>query len=111
MHPRRGLLMSLLGLTALATVGIWVEQRRAAEYRREVEQLRAEYQSLVRLESENRQLAEALPTAATLNAWRADRAAVLQLRAEIEDLKSNVERREHAFARQAAAERGPVGVR
>lgn len=87
----------LLALAVVAGAELWLQRQAAAELRGELVLLRDERTRLGHLRADNEKLVAAQPPAAELERLRADRAAAVQLRAEIERLKRGVEARENAL--------------
>ena len=87
----RWLSFGLLALAVVAGAEWWLQRQAAAQLRGEIALLRDEGRELARLRKENQRLAAALPTTAELARLRADHAAVVQLRTEIENLKAATE--------------------
>ena len=97
MSSLRWLSALLLALALAAGAAIWLQRQAAAQLRDEIVFLREQNRELARLRAENQRLAAALPPAAELEALRADHAAVVRLRGEIEKTKVNVQARERAL--------------
>ena len=91
MNPLRWLSALLLALAVVAGGALWLQRQSGAQLRGEIALLRDEQRDLTRLRKENQRLAAALPTTAELARLRADHAAVVQLRTEIENLKAATE--------------------
>lgn len=98
MSTLRCLSMALVALAGLAGGAWWLQAQESAQLRGELVLLRAEHRELARLQAENRRLAATLPPAATLEAWRADHAAVVRLRREVARVRSDLQAREQALA-------------
>ena len=79
-----------------AGVTWWLQAQEAAALRAEVALLRDERSELARVRAENLRLTTEQPPAAEIERLRADRAATLRLRAEIEALKAAAETRARA---------------
>jgi len=92
MSAMRLLSLLLFALTLVAAGAMLLQRQAAAELRGEIALLREEGRELIRLHNENARLVTALPVAARLEAMRADHAAVLRLRSEIEMLKVDTDR-------------------
>ena len=87
----------LLLIVALgAGVTWWLQAQEAAALRAEVALLRDERSELARVRAENLRLTTEQPPAAEIERLRADRAATLRLRTEIEALKAAAETRARA---------------
>ena len=82
----------LLALAVSAGAALLFQRQSAAQLRGEIALLRDENRELAQLRAENSRLVATQPTAAQLEAMRADHAAVRQLRGEIEKLKSETDR-------------------
>lgn len=93
----------LLALAIAAGIALWLQRQAAADLRDDLALLQSDRRELARLREENGRLAAALPTAETIAALRADRAAVGRLRREIETTRDNVLARERALAASSAA--------
>lgn len=106
MNPLRWLSALLLALALAAGAALWLQREAAAQMRGEIALLREENRELARLRAENQRLAAALPPAAEVDRLRADRAAVVSLRGEIERTKDSLVAREGALAAPA----GNVGA-
>lgn len=98
MSPLRCLSALLLALAVVAGAALWLQRQVAVGLREELARLREENRELARLRGENLRLEAALPPAAKLEDLRADRAAVIRLRGEIEKTKDNLQARERALA-------------
>lgn len=90
-------------LAVLALVLFFGEQRTAAQLRRELEQARAEAREATAWRTENDRLARQAPSTDQLAALRADRVALVRLRAEVEALRASVRAGEPAFEAAKAA--------
>jgi hypothetical protein len=88
-------------LALVAGAAWWLQREAAAALRAEIELLQADHQEIARLTSENARLAKALPASDELARLRADHAAVMRMRAELEKLRANVEQREKALATES----------
>ncbi|MBL9199099.1 MAG: hypothetical protein JNL39_01280 [Opitutaceae bacterium] len=82
---------------------LWLQREAAAGLRDDLALLHGDRREIARLREENARLAAALPPAGTLEALRADRAAVARLRREIETTREKLETRERALAAPPAA--------
>ena len=103
MSPLRWLSALLLALAVVAGAALWLQRQEAADLREELARLHEENRELARLRGENLRLEAALPPAAKLEDLRADRAAVVRLRGEIEKTKDNLQARDRALATVAPA--------
>ena len=103
MSPLRWLSALLLALAVVAGAALWLQRQEAAGLREELARLHEENRELARLRGENLRLEAALPPADKLEDLRADRAAVVRLRGEIEKTKDNLQARERALATVASA--------
>ena len=103
MSTLRWLSALLLALAVVAGAALWLQRQEAADLRDELARLHEESRELARLRGENQRLAAALPPAVKLEDLRADRAAVVRLRGEIEKTKDNLQARERALANVAPA--------
>lgn len=83
----------LLIVALVAGVTWWLQAQEAAALRAEVALLHEERSELARVSAENLRLTTEQPPAAEIERLRADRAAILRLRAEIERLKATTEAR------------------
>jgi hypothetical protein len=92
----------LLALAVVAGAALWLQRQSAAQLRDELGLLRDENRKLAGLRAENARLVAAQPSAAQLDAMRADHAAVRQLRGEIEKLKADTDRQAHEIERASA---------
>lgn len=108
MAPHRWLSVPLLALAVVAGAAWWLQRQGAAQLRDEIALLRDEHRQIDALRAANARLAAAQPPAAEIDRLRADRAAVGQLRAEIEKLKTGVDERERALQAPAVAVAPPV---
>ena len=97
MSVLRWLSALLLALAVVAGAALWLQRQAAAQLRDEIALLSAESRQLAGLRAENSKLTGAQVSAAELERLRADRAAVVQLRGEIEKLKAGVAERENAL--------------
>ncbi len=114
MNPLRWLSALLLALALVAGASLWLQRQAAAVLRDEIVLLREESRELARLRAENQRLVSAKLPAPELERLRADHAAVMRLRSEIETLKDNVQQRERALAEppvRAAAGTAPSSLR
>ena len=102
MSALRWLSALLLALALAAGATVWLQRQAAAQLRDEIAILREQNRELARLRTENQRLAAALPSAAELEALRADHAAVVRLRSELERTKDNLQVRERALAEPPA---------
>lgn len=82
-------------LTAALVAGVawWAQAQEEAALRAEVASLRDERNELTRLSAENLRLTAEQPPTTEIERLRADRAAILRLRGEIETLKAAAEAR------------------
>ena len=103
MSPLRWLSALLLALAVVAGAAFWLQRQEAADLREELARLREENRELARLRGENLRLEAALPSSVKLEDLRADRAAVVRLRGEIEKTTDNLQAREWALATVAPA--------
>ncbi|MDP3071542.1 MAG: hypothetical protein Q8N18_14730 [Opitutaceae bacterium] len=110
MSASRWLSGSLLALAMVAGAALWVQRQVATDLRDELALLRDDSRELARLRAENQRLAAALPPSTKLEELRADRAAVVRLRGEIEKSRDNLEKREQALAATAAAPPAPPAL-
>jgi hypothetical protein len=97
MNPLRWLSALLLALAFAAGAALWLQRQAAAQLRDEITLLRDQNRELARLRAENLRLAAALPPTAELEQLRADHAAVVRLRAELEKTKDHLQARERAL--------------
>jgi predicted aminopeptidase len=86
----------LLIVALVAGVTWWLQAQEAEALRAELALLRDERGEFLRLSAENRRLTADQPPPAEVERLRADRAAILRLRAEIETLKAAAEMRARA---------------
>ncbi len=100
----------LLALAVVAGVALWLQRQAAADLRDELALLRDDQREIARLRTENQRLASALPPAEKMQELRADRAAVVRLRSEIEKTRDNLTTRERALAAPASAEPAPPAL-
>ncbi len=98
MSALRWLSALLLALALVAGAALLLQRQIAAQLRDEIALLRDENRTLARLRAEHERLTAAQIPAAELERLRADRAAVVQLRAEIEQLKARTDERARATA-------------
>ncbi len=103
MTASRWVSVGLLGIAAVAGAALWLQRQAAADLRDEIALLRDDRRELARLRDENQRLAAALPPAVKLEELRADRAAVLRMRSEIERARRGLEAREQALAQPPTA--------
>lgn len=89
----RWIAVALMALAVAAGAGFWLQREEAAVLRREVGWLKEENAALGRLRTENARLKAAETPAHEIERLRADRAAVLRLRAEIDAMKRRVDGR------------------
>ncbi len=97
MAALRWLSALLLALAVVAGASWWLQRQATAQLRGELALLRDEQRELARLRAENQRLAAALPAAVELERLRADHAAVLQLRAEIDRARDALQARERVL--------------
>ena len=93
MRPHVLLTVLLLVLAAAAGGGIWLQRQETAVLRREKAFLQEESRALEKLRVENARLKAEQPTAAELERLRADHAAIVRLRAEVDAMKRRAEAR------------------
>ncbi len=98
MVSSRWVSVGLLAFAVGAGAVLWLQRQTAADLRDERALLRDDSRELARLRVENQRLAAALPPVAKLEELRADRAAVMRLRGEIEKTRDNLEARERTLA-------------
>ena len=98
MNARNLLSLLLLALALAAGAGWWLQRASSAQVRGELALLRDEQRELAKLRAENQRLTTALPPATKLAALRADHAAVVRLRGEIEKLREHLQMQERALA-------------
>ena len=91
MSALRWLSILLLALAVVAGAAWWLQRESSAQLRGEIALLRDEHNKLATLRAENAKLVAAQPSAAELERLRADRAAIVQLRGEIEKLKAETD--------------------
>jgi Tfp pilus assembly protein PilN len=91
MSALRWLSALLLALAVVAGAALLLQRQATAQLRDEIALLRDENRELARLRAENKRLAAVLPVATELEQLRADRAAVVRLRGEIEKLKARTD--------------------
>ncbi len=99
MSALRRLFAVLLALALVAGAELLLQRQSAAQLRDEIALLREENCQVAQLCAENATLVSAQAPAAEMARLRADRAAVLQWRVEIEELKAGVAERERAVAK------------
>jgi hypothetical protein len=97
MVSARWISAGLLAMAAVAGAALWLQRQAAADLRDEIALLRGDQREIARLRTENQRLAEALPPEEKMQELRADRAAVVRLRGEIERTRGNLEARERAL--------------
>ncbi len=116
MSTLRWLSAVLLTLGVMTGAALWLQRQSGAQLRDEIGLLRDENRQLAQLRSANARLVAAQAPAAEMERLRADRAAVVQLRREIEKLTTGVDERERALktpvvsANEAPAKRDPIPV-
>jgi hypothetical protein len=91
MSALRWLSALMFALAVVAGAALLLQRQAAAQLRDEIALLRDENRELGRLRAEHQRLVAAQPTAAQLDAIRADHAAVVRLRSEIEALKARTD--------------------
>ncbi len=91
-----------LALALAAGGGLWLQRQSAAELRGEIALLRDDQRELARLRAENQRLVAAQVPDEELARLRADRAAIQQLRGEIERLKTATEEQAREVERATA---------
>ncbi len=101
MSTHRWLSVLLLAAALVAGAALVLQRQSAAQLRDEIALLRDENRQLAQLRAENAKLVAAQPPATELERLRGDRAAVGQLRAEIDRLKVQTEARARALAESA----------
>jgi uncharacterized protein HemX len=99
MSALRWLSALLFALAIAAGAALLLQRQSAAQLRDEIALLREENRQLAQQRAENAKLVAAQVPAAEMDRLRADRAAVVQLRAEIEKMKAGVAERERAVAK------------
>lgn len=100
----------LLILAVAAGAALWLQRQAAADLRDELALLRGDQRETARLRAENQRLAGALPPAEKMQELRADRAAVVRLRSEIEKTKDTLTTRERALTAAAPVEPTPPAL-
>lgn len=100
----------LLVLAVVAGAALWLQRQAAVDLRDELALLRGDQRETARLRAENQRLAEALPPAEKMQELRADRAAVVRLRSEIEKTRGNLATRERALTAAAPVEPTPPAL-
>lgn len=93
MNSLRWISTLLLALAVAAGVGVVWQRQAAAALQAELGWLRDENRELVRLRGENERLRTAGLPAAEMEQRRADHAAIVRLRAEIEAMRVRLEKR------------------
>lgn len=96
MTLHRWLSVLLLALAAVAGAAWLLQRQSGAQLRDEIALLQDENRQLAQLRAENARLVAAQTPPAEVERLRADHAAVGQLRAEIEKLKTQLDERERA---------------
>ena len=91
MSATRWISAGFLGFAVLAGGGLWLQHETSAALRGEIRLLQDERKTLERLRAENQRLTAAQVPDAELARLRADRAALLRLRDEIDRMKSRAE--------------------
>jgi hypothetical protein len=99
----RWLFVLLFAFAVVAGAAWWLQRQSAAQLREEIALLHDESRRLAELRAENARLVAAQPPAAEIDRLRADRAAVVQFRGEIEKLKAGLDARERALNLPAEA--------
>lgn len=95
--------IAILGALALvAGALLWLQRQSTEALRTEIVLLREQKAELNQVRAENARLKGALISEADLARLRADRAAVLRLRGEIERTRKDLDQQERALAEQAA---------
>jgi hypothetical protein len=89
----RGEIETLMAAAVVAGAAWWVQEAEAEALRAEVALLREERSELAQVRAENLRLLAEQPPSAEIERLRADRAAILRLRGEIETLKAAAESR------------------
>ena len=89
MNALRWLSVLLLALALVTGASLWLQRQAAAQLRDEIAQLREDSRELAKLRAENQRLVAAQVSAVELARLRADHAAVLRLRTELETLKTS----------------------
>jgi hypothetical protein len=93
---------ALLAIAAGTGAAWWWQAQRAAVWRVELAQLQEERAEARQLQQQHARLAAAQVSEADRANLDTDRAAVVRLRAEIDELKRNLEARERALAEESA---------
>ena len=110
MASSRWVSVGSLAFVVVAGAAFWLQRQAAADLRDELALLRGDSRELARLRAENQRLTAALPPAVKLEELRADRAAVMRLRSEIEKTRDNLEARERALATAAPVLQAPPAL-
>ncbi len=92
----------VVGLAVAATASLWLQRETRAVLQAELAQLREENAELGRVREERIRLVAQRTAPEEVSRLRADHAAVVRLRGEIEALRESVERREAAVAAAGA---------
>jgi Tfp pilus assembly protein PilN len=93
LSAHRWLSIALLALALVAGAGFALQRQSAAALQEEIALLRDEQRQLARLRADNERLRAAETPAVEVERLRADRAALVRLRTEIEEMKTRAEKR------------------
>lgn len=93
MSAHRWLSIALLALAVVSGLGLMLQRQTAAVLQQEISLLREENRRFVQLKADNDRLRQEQTPVADVERLRADRAALMSMRAEIEAMKTRADKR------------------
>jgi len=91
MLPLRWLSLAFFAAALVAGASLWIQHQATLAFRSEVDLLRDESRRLAQVRAEHQRLLSAQPPAAELDRLRADHAALVRLRTEIDQMKTRAD--------------------
>ncbi len=92
MRASHGIAVALLALAIVAGAGFALQRQAAEALRQEIALLRDAQRAVAQVRAENEKLKASQPAPAEIERLRADRAAMLRLRAEIDALQARTQK-------------------
>lgn len=92
MSPLRWLSLAFFVAALVAGASLWIQHQATLAFRSEVDLLRDESRRLAQMRTEHQRLLNAQPSAAELERLRADHAALVRMRNEIEQMQARAEK-------------------